>query len=128
MLLARLMRDKPCELRADMQAYYGLNLDGMGTAYSYAHAACCAAQLPAGARVWRETAAEWGMDTYMLHSIEHSLRVLAWQNTEDAQKRRNYPQPLTTPAQREQDERHARAAMQNREWVDSILNKKQGGD
>lgn len=127
MLLARLMREKPCELRADLQQTYGLNLDGMGRDYSYAHAACCAAQLPAGARVWRGTAAEWGVPEYMMVAMEHMLRVLAWQNTEDGAKGRNYPEPLNTPAKREQDEQHARAALANRKWIDEILNT-QGGE
>ena len=127
MLLARLLSDKPCELRADMQQYYGLDLDGMGVAYSHAHAACCAAQLPAGARVWRGTAAEWGTAEYLLASVEHSLRVIAWQNTEDAAKRRNYPKPIDTPASREERERHAANAMANRAWIDEVIGRKQRG-
>lgn len=38
------------ELRADMQQFYGLNIDGMGSAFSVAHGAALAAQLPPGAR------------------------------------------------------------------------------
>ena len=127
MLLARLMRDKPCELRADLQQTYGLNLDGMGRDYSVAHAACCAAQLPAGARVWRDTAAEWTEVEYLLASIEFSLRVLKWKNTEDGIKDRNAPEPIRTPASREQDERHAKAALANRAWVDEVLRQKTTG-
>ena len=113
-----------------MQQYYGLDIDGMGTAYSYAHAACCASQLPEGARVWRGTAAEWGATDYLLASIEHDLRVLAWQQTEDAVKRRNYPKMIETPASREQSQHLYERSIANRAAVDAILARKrpQGGD
>lgn len=127
-MLARLVRDRPSELRADLQQYYGLNMDGMGAAYSYAHAACLCAQLPAGARVWHGTAAEWDTRTYLLAKIEHTLRVIAWQSTEDAQKRRNYPKPIDTPASREEFERKYNATQANRAFVDEILNRPQGGE
>ena len=122
------MHDRPSELRADLQQYYGLNLDGMGVDYSHAHAACLCAQLPAGARVWRGTAAEWDTQMYLLTKIEHTLRVLAWQQTEDAQKRRNYPRPIDTPATREEFERKYAASQRNRAWVDEVLSKTLGGD
>lgn len=122
------MHDRPSELRADLQQYYGLNLDGMGVDYSHAHAACLCAQLPAGARVWRGTAAEWTNEMYMLARVEHTLRVLAWQQTEDAQKRRNYPRPIDTPATREEFERKYIASQRNRAWVDEVLSRPLGGD
>lgn len=124
------MRDRPCELRADFQQTYGLNIDGMGVDYSIAHAACLAAQLPPGARVWRGTADEWPTDTYMLDRMEHMLRVLAWQQTEDAAKRRNYPKPIETPASRAQLERKVQRSLANRAMVDAVLAKKrpQGGE
>lgn len=124
----RLLSEHPCELRADLQQYYGLDLDGMGVDYTHAHAACCAAQLPAGARVWRGTAAEWGTAEYMLASMEHMLRVIAWQRTEDAEKRRNYPEPMPTPADRELARRRDEHAIANRAWIDGILASKQGGE
>jgi hypothetical protein len=124
------MRDRPRELRADFQETYGLNLDGMGVEYSYAHAACLCAQLPPGARIWRGTADEWGTDTYLLVGIEHTLRVLAWQQTEDAAKRRNYPKPIETPASRAQLEQKVRRSYANRAMVDAVLAKQrpQGGE
>lgn len=122
------MRDRPCELRADFQQFYGLNIDGMGVAYSYAHAACLCSQLPAGARIFRGTAAEWDAQQYMLAAIEHTLRVIAWQSTEDAQKRRNYPKPIDTPAAREEWERKYNATKANRAFVDEILGKPLGGE
>lgn len=44
----------PAHLRADMQQFYGLNLDHMGDQYSVSHAADCAALLPYEARVWHQ--------------------------------------------------------------------------
>lgn len=124
------MRDRPSELRADLQQYYGLDIDGMGADYSHAHAACCAAQLPAGARVWRGTAAEWEPSLYFLAGIEHDLRVIAWQSTEDAQHRRNYPKPIETPASRHEVERRVAASVAGRRRVDEILGEyaPRGGD
>ena len=126
MLLVRLLHERPCELRADLQQHYGLNLDGMGVDYTYAHAACCAAQLPAGARVWRGTSAEWGTMEYLLANMEHVLRVIAWQGTEDAQHGRNYPEPLPTPADRERERARYERSMANRAWIDSILGGEHG--
>ena len=122
------MRDMPCELRADFQQYYGLDLDGMGVDYSHAHAACLCAQLPAGARVWRGTAAEWTAEQYLLAKMEHTLRVIAWQSTEDAQKRRNYPKPIDTPAAREEWQRKFDATNANRAFVEDVLNRPLGGE
>lgn len=124
------MRDRPCELRADFQQYYGLNLDGMGVDYTHAHAACLAAQLPMGARVWGGTAAEWDTSLYLMARMEHLLRVLAWQNSEDAQKKRNYPKPIDTPADKAELERRIASSKAGRRRVDEILGEyaPQGGE
>lgn len=102
MLLASLMRKRPDELRADFQQFYGLNIDGAGREYGMLHAAALAAQLPREARCVRleNPETQWGDGLYMLRAAEHTLRVLAWQQTEDAAKRRNFPKPLPTPADR----------------------------
>lgn len=124
------MRDRPGELRADFQQVYGLDLGRMGVDYSHAHAACLCAQLPPGSRVWRDTVAEWDERMYMLASMEHTLRVLAWQRTEDAAKRRNYPKPIQTPAGREQLRQQVERTRANRAMVDAVLARKrpQGGE
>jgi hypothetical protein len=96
----------PAELRADFQQYYGLNIDGMGVDFTVLHAADLAAQLPSDSRTFKaeNIELEWTDSDYMLWSIEFSLRVLRWQNTEDGRKNRNKPRPLPTPAE------HARIA------------------
>ena len=99
-LLARLLNERPGELRADFQRYYGLNIDGMGVDYTMIHAADLAAHLPMESATMRAEAPEleWTMAEYLLASIEYSLRVLRWQNTEDGQKGVRHPRPIDTPA------------------------------
>lgn len=73
----------------------------MGRAYTFLHAAALAAQLPLESRVVRAEAPEaaWGDADEMLRRIEHSLRVLAWQQTKDGAKGRNAPRPLPSPVE-----------------------------
>ena len=91
------------ELTADFRQYYGLDLADMGRAYSVAHAAILAAQLPEVARSLGviDPALSWSTDRYLMASIEHSLRLLVWSKTEDARKGRNSPKMVPTPSQRE---------------------------
>lgn len=92
----------PDELRADMQQYYGLNIDGMGVDYSYAHAAVLVSQLPSNSRVCKfiNPDAEWTEETALLASIDYSLRWLMWSRTKDAQHDRNHPELVKTPSER----------------------------
>lgn len=94
-------------MRADLQQYYGLNVDGMGAEYTCSHAAALVAMLPPQSRlmVQRNGALAWDDATYLLSHIDHDLRVLAWQQTEDARHKRNYPKHIETPADRERDRR-----------------------
>lgn len=108
-------------MRADFQQYYSLNLDGMGTAYSYSHAAVLCVQLPADSRVNRaiNPDAAYTLTDLLLRQIERDLRVIAWQKTKDAQHGRNYPEPLPLPSE---DKEHARKqAIEDRAYVDSVL-------
>lgn len=102
MVLARLEDERPDELRADFQQFYGLCLDDMGGSYTHAHAACLAAQLPRESRCFRADApaAQWGDAEYLLAAIEHGVRMLLWSKTKDAAKGRNVPKALQTPADR----------------------------
>lgn len=50
MTLAALMGRYPDELRADLQQYYGICIDDVGTKFSVEHLACLAAQLPLQSR------------------------------------------------------------------------------
>lgn len=108
-------------MRADFQQYYGLNLDGMGTAYSYLHAAFLCAELPTDSRVNRayNPDAAYTLTDLLLRNIEHDLRVIAWQRTEDAKHQRNFPEPLPLPS--ESQEHIQEQALKDRAYVDSIL-------
>lgn len=79
--------------------------------------------------MWRGTAAEWTAEQYLLAKMEHTLRVIAWQSTEDAQKRRNYPKPIDTPAAREEWERRVESTRAHRAFVEDVLSRPfQGGE
>ena len=95
------MRARPDEMRADFQQFYGLNLDDMGRAYTYLHAAALTAQLPRESRTVLADAPEaaWSDADEMLRRIEHAARVLAWQQTKDGAKGRNAPRPLPSPVE-----------------------------
>lgn len=111
----------PDELRADFQQYYGLNIDGMGTDYSYSHAAVLVTQLPSNSRVSIaiDPDSAWEAQTWFLSYIEYDLRVLAWQNTKDAQKGRNKPKPNKTP--KEIMAQRKRVLNFDKSLVDSVL-------
>lgn len=85
-----------------MQQFYGVDIDGVETGgVRPLRAAALCAQLPPASRVARaeEPANEWDQTDYLLHSIEYSLRVLVWQNSEDGRKGRRRPKPIPTPAE-----------------------------
>lgn len=84
----------------------------MGRDYSCAHAAVLAKMLPSDSRLARaeNPALEWGTSEYILSHIEHDLRVLAWQQTEDARHKRNYPQHMRTPVDLARDRQVAESA------------------
>ncbi|MBR4687102.1 MAG: hypothetical protein IKP01_02210 [Bacteroidales bacterium] len=125
-MLARYMRHHADRLRADFQQYYGLDMDGMGDAYTLSHAACLAAQLPAESRCVRAEHPEfgWSQAEYIAAEIAYGVAVLAWQNTKDGQRGVNMPKRLQTPAQRAEVERKFSAT--DFDYIDEIL--KGGGD
>lgn len=95
----------------------------MGVDFSYAHAAVLMKMLPSESRVARaiNPENEWDDATYFLAAIEYDLRVLAWQNTKDAQKGRNHPKPPKTP--HDLAEKRKRAESFDRDYIDKILGK-----
>ena len=74
----------------------------MGADYTCSHAAALARMLPADSRLAKaeHPELEWSIDTYILSHIEHKLRVIAWQATEDGHKGRNEPRHIVTPYDR----------------------------
>ena len=97
------MRERPGELRADFQQYYGLNIDGMGTDYTALHAAELAAFLPQDSRCFTadHPINEWTLERQLLALVEYRLHWLCWTRTEDGTKNRNHPKCLIPSAEHE---------------------------
>lgn len=108
---------------ADFAQFYGLFLrpnEEPGDLLTYS---VLWEQLPRESRCVRKQNpdAEWTDAEYLLHSIEHSLRVLIWQKTKDGQKKRNEPKFVQTPGERARNQKHADNAIANRNEIDRIL-------
>ncbi|HCG61420.1 MAG TPA: hypothetical protein DEV22_03260 [Collinsella sp.] len=93
----------------------------MGVAFSHAHAASLCVQLPRTGRVYTAINPDLAYDERMqlLRQIEYDLRVLAWQQTEDARHRRNAPDPIPLPSERVEPSHDQ--VMRDKAFVDSIL-------
>ena len=81
----------PDALRADFQRYYGLNLDDMGEAFSFSHAAALCAWLPDDSAVYRAEGDGWSRTQRMLAQMGRSIDVVWWQRTDDGQRRDGVP-------------------------------------
>lgn len=80
----------------------GLHLDDLGESLSWRDLHVVAQQAPPeSSAVHRALLGEekqaWGLSEQLLAMVVDELRVLAWQNTKDATKGRNYPKPLPRP-------------------------------
>lgn len=53
---------------------------------------------PPGSAVFHAVERGWTTTDHLLASVVDLLAILAWQNTEDAQKGRNRPRPVPRPA------------------------------
>ena len=128
MMLARCEAEAPDELRADFQQFYGLDLDGMGSAYTVDHAACLAAQLPSDSRTVRriDPGRSWGWCEHLLANIEYWTHALVWAKTKDARNGTNKPKRISPGDTDEARERKHLRAVAKRRRVDEILGK--GGD
>ena len=116
-MLARAEVYNQAQLRADLQQFYGLNYDDMGSGYSYEHAAALVANLPRSSRIAAicNAACEWDDSEYLLYAIEYNLRVISWQLGGGG----NHPKPIATPV--EMAERRRKVADTDRAFIDSIL-------
>lgn len=94
MALAQALVDYAGALRADFQRFYNLNLDDMGDAFSYEHAAELAAHLPYGSALRRavDPSQEWSQEAYILAQIEYDLRCMTYSGKGPE------PKPVKTPA------------------------------
>ena len=92
----------PSELYADFRQYYGVDFDKLRGEIGELRTADLAAQLPIESRSFRVLKPElaWTLHDWLMWSIEYSLRVLIWHNTEDGRKGRKKPKPLPNPIDR----------------------------
>lgn len=110
---------------ADFQRFYGISLpvDEGAEIPDLARMALLWQALPDDARCVRRAvpAALWTSTDYLLRAIEHAVRVLVWQRTEDGAKGRNAPEPIKSPAERARAEARRDEALAAREEIDRIL-------
>lgn len=64
---------------------------------------------------------KWDEETYMLWRIEAQLRSLAWGMADKKHRAAQPPQPLKTPGQLAELEKHRKNALANRAEIDAIL-------
>ena len=93
----------------------------MGVDYDYAHAASLCVCLPPEGALGRAMNPDNAYDLHalLLRAIDHDLRVLAWQKTENGAKGIDYPEPLPLPS--ESGENKDIQININRAFVDSVL-------
>lgn len=107
-----LAEEHPDALTAELLRY-GLHLTGpyhnCTIDEAYAIAVNTAPGSPLAAAL--DPSAAWPTSSYLLSSIEYSLRWLCWAETEDGSKGRNRPTPLATPATTSQEKRAVRTGM-----------------
>lgn len=78
----------PDALRADVQRFYGLDLDQLGHEIRVRRMADLSANLPQNAAVWGriDPRAQWDTTTQLLANIADNTAFNAWTKTKDAQK------------------------------------------
>ena len=84
-----MLRTAPDKLRADLQRFYGLDMDELGHSVRVRRAADLAAHLPDEACIWTafDPRAEWDATRQLLANIADNTSFLAWCQTKDATRR-----------------------------------------
>jgi len=100
----------------------------MGLAYSLAHAACLAAQLPRGSRcfVADDPHDEWDESTWMLWHIYRRLNQLRWGFVK--LEGEDQPEPLPYPGQAQDAAASRKRFEANKSAVDAAFNMNGGDD
>ena len=95
----------PDSLRADIQRFYGLDIDEVGRSIRVRRAADLAAHLPAEACVWRvlDPRMEWTVTDWLLASIADNTNWLGWTKTKAAMRGMKWKGRIPRPG----DNRHA---------------------
>lgn len=96
-MLAKLLRERKPELRADFQQFYHLDIDEIGRSITVFRAADLAAMLPRESRIVKafNPDAEWNLETSLLSRIEFWTHILAWKDSKDAKAKRNVPELIS---------------------------------
>lgn len=73
--LAYAISKHPVQVRADLQRYYCLNLDRLGSDFGAFHAAACLSCLPPGSALLSaiDKRLSWGNESHILHGIAQML-------------------------------------------------------
>lgn len=89
MTLVGMLRARSDVLRADMQRFYGLDIDEIGYSIRIMRAADLAANLPHEALIWSvfDERNAWTTNTYLLALIADNTSFLAWSKTKDATRK-----------------------------------------
>lgn len=115
-----LAEEHPDALTAELLRY-GLHLTGpyRNCTIDEAYAIAVSVQPGSPLAAALDPAAAWPTSSYLLSSIEYSLRWLCWAETEDGSKGRNRPAPLATPAT-SQERRAERPGMSKDELAEYL--------
>lgn len=83
-----MMEAAPDALRADLQRFYGLDMDEIGHTVRVRRAADLAANLPDDALTWGriDERATWGTTKHLLATIADNTGFLAWTKTKAAKQ------------------------------------------
>lgn len=103
-MLAWVMHNHPGELRADLQRFYHLNLDRMGTEYRPRHVAEIIPHFPPESSLVRaiKPGAAWDFKEHLLVAILDNWNLWLWANSRDGEKNRNRPRPIPRPGEKKQ--------------------------
>ncbi|MDB1547735.1 DUF5361 domain-containing protein [Bifidobacterium adolescentis] len=84
-----MMEAAPDALRADLQRFYGLDMDEIGYTVRVRRAADLAANLPEDALTWGriDERATWGTAKHLLATIADNTGFIAWTKTKAAKQR-----------------------------------------
>ena len=96
MALCSIVAEHESELRADLQRYYGINLDNaMGGEHSAAHIAALVQFMPHDSSVSKayDDDAVWTVDRVLMATLINSLHLLMW-GMSDKAKRGAKPEPV----------------------------------
>lgn len=111
------------EAIADFQQFYGIALPLDGAPEDLDRMALLWQHLPDNSRLAKAQYPQlrWSTTDYMLWRIEYQLRCIAWGMADKKDRGAEPPEPIKTPAQLAELERHRANALEAKEEIDKIL-------